>query len=70
VTERPSVVSFNGVCASCSRTEVLYRNPVGPLPVCWECFREREHFASASTCICPAGVVRGECPTHGFRVPG
>jgi len=68
-SDRPSVVSINGLCGSCMRTATLFRNPVGPIPVCWECLRDREPHAEFGGCICPALVIRGDCPVHGYLVP-
>ena len=67
--QRPSVVSLNGICSSCSRMEPLFRNPLGPLALCYECLRDREPLASESQCMCPQWVIRGDCPTHGFPIP-
>lgn len=69
LAERPTMVSLNGPCGACGRFETLYRNPVGPMPVCWDCLRDREAHAELGGCICPFLTIRGDCPVHGYLVP-
>lgn len=64
------VVALSGPCSACRRYDApLYRNPLGPRPVCLRCLEEREVFAGDSLCKCPKDVVLGDCLVHGFEVP-